>query len=99
MPASCRFPRPPTLPHPPASCLFTPPPSPPARFLPFHPPFPPAARFLPSPPLQAIPVGGPISHVAYHAGSGLAALAVDGVGLRVYDAEAGRLVRRFPGHR
>jgi U3 small nucleolar RNA-associated protein 21 len=43
--------------------------------------------------------GGAVSHMAMHPGNGLVAVAVEGLGLRLFDAEAGRLVRRFTGHR
>ncbi|KAL6759017.1 WD40 repeat-like protein [Haematococcus lacustris] len=45
-------------------------------------------------------VGSPVSRLALHPGTGLAAVACDDQQLHVYDIEAeGRLVRRFKGHR
>jgi U3 small nucleolar RNA-associated protein 21 len=46
-----------------------------------------------------VAVGGGATHLALHPGSGLAAVACSDAVLRLYDVEAGRLVRRFTGHR
>ncbi|GBF88408.1 hypothetical protein Rsub_01120 [Raphidocelis subcapitata] len=49
--------------------------------------------------LSEVAVGGGATHLALHPGSGLAAVACSDAVVRLYDVEAGRLVRRFTGHR
>jgi U3 small nucleolar RNA-associated protein 21 len=46
-----------------------------------------------------VAVGCGATHLALHPGSGLAAVAGTDLAVRLYDVEAGRLVRRFVGHR
>lgn len=46
-----------------------------------------------------VAVGCAASHLALHPASGLAAVAGADLVIRMYDVEASRLVRRFPGHR
>ncbi|KAI8469981.1 MAG: WD40-repeat-containing domain protein [Monoraphidium minutum] len=49
--------------------------------------------------LGEVDLGCGATHLALHPGSGLAAVACADRVVRLYDAEAGRLVRRFAGHR
>ncbi|GAQ79609.1 WD repeat-containing protein [Klebsormidium nitens] len=44
------------------------------------------------------PVGSPLVQITFHRGNGLIAAASDDLTIRVYDAAAHRLVRKFPGH-
>ncbi|KAK9819682.1 hypothetical protein WJX72_001066 [[Myrmecia] bisecta] len=46
-----------------------------------------------------IDVGQPILKMCHHHNSGLLAVATDDLTIRMYDVEAGRLVRRFSGHK
>jgi U3 small nucleolar RNA-associated protein 21 len=46
-----------------------------------------------------LPLGSPVTHVALHAGSGLAAIACADRVVRMVDIDACRVVRRFSGHR
>lgn len=45
-----------------------------------------------------IPTGSPATLLAHHPGTGLAAVACEDRVIRMYDVEAGRLVRRLRGH-
>lgn len=49
--------------------------------------------------VSEIALGCGASHLALHPGNGLAAVAGSDLVIRMFDVEAARLVRRFPGHR
>lgn len=48
--------------------------------------------------ISSWPVGSPLVRMTFHRGNGLIAVASDDLTIRVYDAAAHRLVRKFPGH-
>jgi hypothetical protein len=49
--------------------------------------------------LSEMDMGAPVTHLVLHAWSGLAAVAKADLEVVLVDIEAGRVVRRFKGHR